>query len=51
MSEPRRPAVADNADAHLCAVCPHQWYEHDPLGVRFCAATTAAALTRSCICP
>ncbi|MEU0883866.1 RGCVC family protein [Lentzea sp. NPDC005914] len=50
MSEPRTPAVADNAGAHLCAACPHPSYEHDPLGLRFCAATTASALPRSCIC-
>ncbi len=33
-----------------CAVCPHPWNEHDPLGVRYCTATTASALPRGCIC-
>jgi hypothetical protein len=36
--------------AGICAVCPHSWDEHDPIGVRYCTATTAAALSRGCIC-
>ncbi|WP_418287536.1 RGCVC family protein [Lentzea guizhouensis] len=37
-------------DKASCAVCPHAWHEHDPLGERYCTATTASALTRGCIC-
>lgn len=33
-----------------CAVCPHPWREHDPIGVRYCTATTDSALPRGCIC-
>ncbi|MDX3659756.1 RGCVC family protein [Streptomyces sp. ID05-26A] len=33
-----------------CAVCPHLWAEHDPIGVRYCTATAATALPRGCIC-
>jgi len=33
-----------------CSACDHQRSAHDALGERFCAATTASALTRSCIC-
>ncbi|WP_157529701.1 RGCVC family protein [Nocardia sp. NRRL S-836] len=33
-----------------CAVCPHPLQDHDPLGVRYCNATTASALPRGCIC-
>lgn len=36
--------------ARICAVCPHPWHEHDPIGVRYCTATTASALSRGCIC-
>jgi hypothetical protein len=42
--------VAVDNDA-TCVVCPHPWQEHDSLGERYCTATTAAALTRGCICP
>lgn len=48
-------AVLDDRSGHsdtagICAVCPHPWHEHDPLGVRYCAATTASGLSRGCIC-
>ncbi|MEU5692790.1 RGCVC family protein [Actinosynnema sp. NPDC020468] len=33
-----------------CDVCPHPWSAHDALGVRFCTATAAAALSRGCVC-
>ncbi|HUQ56342.1 RGCVC family protein [Lentzea sp.] len=47
MTEPRT-ATLDNDVS--CEVCPHPWREHDQLGARYCAATTASALTRGCIC-
>ncbi|WP_177221374.1 RGCVC family protein [Lentzea xinjiangensis] len=51
MSEPLTTVVDDPARAAgLCAACPHPSHEHDPLGVRFCAATTVSALPRGCIC-
>jgi hypothetical protein len=36
--------------AGICVVCPHPVHDHDPLGVRYCTATTASALSRGCIC-
>ncbi|MGI8678822.1 MAG: RGCVC family protein [Jatrophihabitans sp.] len=42
---PKTPA-ADVA----CVCCAHTWSSHDALGRRFCTATQAHALTRSCIC-
>lgn len=42
-SSPERPP-------DTCDACAHLLREHDALGVRFCAATTATALTRGCIC-
>jgi len=35
----------------VCVACPHPFGEHDPLSVRYCAATTSGALPRGCICP
>lgn len=47
-SEQHTAVLADRADA--CVVCPHPWHEHDPIGVRYCTATTASELSRGCIC-
>jgi hypothetical protein len=33
-----------------CAACPHDRDAHDRIGTRFCAATTAGALRRGCVC-
>ncbi|WP_371927677.1 RGCVC family protein [Lentzea sp. HUAS12] len=44
------PLTTDSESRRACAVCPHPWEEHDPLGVRYCAATAATALSRGCIC-
>lgn len=50
-SEQQTAVLADHSDtADACVVCPHPWHEHDPIGVRFCTATAAAALSRGCIC-
>jgi len=52
--EPHTTAVlVDDADtdaAGVCVACPHPLPKHDPLGVRYCTATTASALPRGCIC-
>ncbi|MCX2951364.1 RGCVC family protein [Lentzea sp. NEAU-D7] len=51
VSELHTTELADHSDsAGACAVCPHPWHEHDPLGVRYCTATAASALSRGCIC-
>ncbi|WP_425394041.1 RGCVC family protein [Actinokineospora inagensis] len=51
VSEPRTaPPVAPVDAADNCAVCPHPWHDHDPIGVRYCTATKASALPRACIC-
>lgn len=34
----------------MCPACPHALADHDPIGTRFCAATTAGALSRGCVC-
>ncbi|WP_371927669.1 RGCVC family protein [Lentzea sp. HUAS12] len=44
------PLTTDTEAGRVCAVCPHPWHEHDPLGVRYCTATAASALQRGCIC-
>ena len=31
--------------------CGHRTDAHDPIALRYCAATKTAALTRGCICP
>ncbi|MHA3704178.1 RGCVC family protein [Jatrophihabitans sp. YIM 134969] len=34
----------------LCEACPHPAAAHDATSRRYCAATTAAASARGCIC-
>jgi hypothetical protein len=31
-------------------MCPHQWGDHDRISVRYCTATAAGGLNRSCVC-
>lgn len=38
------------ADPTTCAACPHRWGAHDPIGRRFCSATTAGGSARGCAC-
>nr|WP_084655081.1 RGCVC family protein [Nocardia altamirensis] len=33
-----------------CPACPHAWEAHDPIGVRYCAATKERGLDRACVC-
>jgi hypothetical protein len=33
-----------------CPACPHPLPQHDPIGVRYCLATTAGAMERGCVC-
>lgn len=42
-------STADRTDL-ICAVCPHAWDAHDPIGIRFCTATVAGRLHRGCVC-
>ena len=44
-----RPVDGPPTDA-ACGVCSHAHAHHDAIGLRFCRATAAAALTRGCIC-
>jgi hypothetical protein len=46
IAEPRTAARTDLT----CAVCPHEWDAHDPIGIRFCSATVAGRLHRGCVC-
>lgn len=51
--QPGQPVVDDlqNPDGEpACDVCPHPLASHDPIGLRFCRATTAGATSRGCIC-
>jgi len=52
---PDQPSVADSpavADASAsCPACAHELDAHDALGIRFCTATAAKHLERTCICP
>jgi hypothetical protein len=49
-SESRTDVLVGRTDAATCGACSHPLHEHDPLGVRYCAATTTFALPRGCIC-
>jgi hypothetical protein len=40
----------DDQAGRTCAVCPHPWDAHDRIGLRYCAATAAGALSRGCVC-
>ena len=43
--------VATGKQTHFaCAVCPHAWDAHDPIGIRYCSATVAGELHRGCVC-
>ncbi|MFI1913699.1 RGCVC family protein [Nocardia sp. NPDC020380] len=33
-----------------CAACPHPLEAHDPIGIRYCSATTLSGLDRECAC-
>jgi hypothetical protein len=43
------PGTGDRIDP-TCAVCPHAWDTHDPIGIRYCSATVAGGLYRGCVC-
>jgi hypothetical protein len=45
-----KPAADTDAHAGTCPVCPHPLADHDPIGLRFCRATAAAAVSRGCVC-
>lgn len=42
--------VSADVGSARCAVCVHELDAHDPIGRRYCEATQAQALGRSCIC-
>ncbi|MCU1606372.1 MAG: hypothetical protein JWP46_2837 [Modestobacter sp.] len=46
----RQPAADPDARAGTCPACPHPLADHDPIGLRFCRATTAGAVNRGCVC-
>ena len=41
----------DTTPDEICPVCPHPVRSHDAISSRFCAATTAGAYERACVCP
>ncbi|MDT7717176.1 MAG: hypothetical protein QOH09_3168, partial [Pseudonocardiales bacterium] len=44
------PAATGEQTHFACAVCPHAWDAHDPIGIRYCSATVAGELHRGCVC-
>jgi len=40
----------DGPPVAACLACAHGLADHDPIGARFCRATSAGALSRGCIC-
>jgi hypothetical protein len=40
----------EHTDDRVCAACAHPLAAHDPIGLRFCRATTAGGLARGCAC-
>jgi hypothetical protein len=46
----RSPAEPQAGDEETCAACAHPLTAHDPIGLRFCRATTAGGLSRGCVC-
>ncbi|MGH3780373.1 MAG: RGCVC family protein [Pseudonocardiaceae bacterium] len=38
-----KPDTGEQTDL-TCAVCPHAWDAHDPIGIRYCSATVAGEL-------
>ncbi len=45
-----RDAHAPAAPAAGCGACAHPEAAHDAVGQRWCRATVASALDRSCVC-
>jgi hypothetical protein len=47
-----RPSEATPRSVHDpgCDVCPHPVAGHDAIALRFCRATTTAAIVRGCVC-
>lgn len=43
-------ANADDRPSTMCAVCPHPEDAHDPISLRYCAATVAGTWQRGCVC-
>ncbi|MFG1791806.1 RGCVC family protein [Nocardia sp. NPDC049149] len=46
----RGPAEIATSSESSCLACPHAWEAHDPIGVRYCAATKERGLDRACVC-
>ncbi|WP_354005546.1 RGCVC family protein [Rhodococcus antarcticus] len=44
------PTEGEVREGPACQACAHPLGAHDEIGLRFCAATTSAALSRGCIC-
>ena len=42
--------TTDSEPRSRCSVCDHELTAHDAIGLRFCHATQANALSRHCIC-
>ncbi|MDT4929466.1 MAG: hypothetical protein QOF92_2333 [Pseudonocardiales bacterium] len=44
------PETIDVTEPLRCGMCEHDVENHDRISLRYCAATAAGALGRSCIC-
>ena len=44
------PETSTETSTTACPACPHDESAHDRIGLRYCAATSAGALERGCVC-
>lgn len=42
--------ITAGTEVVICGACPHRLDAHDPIGIRFCKATTASGHVRACVC-
>jgi hypothetical protein len=48
---PRQREMSGEVDGQpRCVMCEHRLTDHDAIGLRYCQATQAQALSRNCIC-
>lgn len=49
-SQVQMAETASGSAEATCVACAHPLEAHDQIGLRFCAATTASAIDRGCVC-
>jgi hypothetical protein len=50
LPQPAADARPADTATEACPACPHPLADHDPIGLRFCRATTAGSVSRGCVC-